>query len=147
MQMSINPGILEEHSNGENLDTQTRAANYQGFRQHRGQALSALLVSQFIDSPPPRCSHGNTHTKAFQNSPLDSQDPLSVHLRSSNKTQISPPTELKQRDLFPFPRLIIQLGNFIFFFHSFTTERKLSPELRLLWIIRFLFSGVGIIEG
>lgn len=100
-----------------------------------------------LTPPPPRCSHGNTHTKAFQNSPLDSQDPLSVHLRSSNKTEISPPTELKQRDLFPFPRLIIQLGNFIFFFHSFTTERNLSPELRLLWIIRFLFSGVGIIEG
>lgn len=46
--------------------------------------------------PASPCSHGNTHTKAVQNSPLDIQDPPNVHLRTSNKTKISPPTELKQ---------------------------------------------------
>lgn len=53
------------------------------------------------------CSHGNTHTKAVQNSPLDIQDPPNEHLRSSNKTEISPPTELKQ----PWPFSTSQISN------------------------------------
>lgn len=52
-QLLINPGILEGYRNGENLDIQTRAVNYQGFRQQGGQALSALLVSQFTATPLP----------------------------------------------------------------------------------------------
>lgn len=54
------------------------------------------FIGLTIHCRPSPCSHGDTHTKAFQNSPLDIQDLPNVHLRTSNKTKISPPTELKQ---------------------------------------------------